>query len=79
VLELELARIMVWEPGVRLARRSSLDDVEVDVRFEAAGGGTRVRVGRPSRAWQPAPAVGVPPPPRRLPRARGFATSACGD
>jgi len=41
---LELGRITVWEPGRRLAYRSSVDDTEVDVRFEADGGGTLVRV-----------------------------------
>ena len=41
---LELGRITVWEPGARLAYRSSVDDTEVDVRFESVEGGTRVRV-----------------------------------
>jgi uncharacterized glyoxalase superfamily protein PhnB len=41
---LELGRISVWEPGVRLSYRSLVDDTEVDVRFEAVEGGTRVRV-----------------------------------
>jgi uncharacterized glyoxalase superfamily protein PhnB len=41
---LELGRITAWEPGVRLAYRSSVDDTEVDVRFEAVEGGTRVSV-----------------------------------
>jgi uncharacterized glyoxalase superfamily protein PhnB len=41
---LELARITVWEPGRRLAWRSSIDDVETDIRFEAVGEGTAVRV-----------------------------------
>jgi Activator of Hsp90 ATPase homolog 1-like protein len=41
---LELGRITVWEPGTRLAYRSSVDDSEVDVRFEPVEGGTRVRV-----------------------------------
>jgi uncharacterized glyoxalase superfamily protein PhnB len=41
---LELGRITVWEPGVHLAYRSLVDDTEVDVRFEALEGGTRVRV-----------------------------------
>ena len=31
---LELARISAWHPGERLAWRSSVDDVEVEVRFE---------------------------------------------
>jgi uncharacterized glyoxalase superfamily protein PhnB/uncharacterized protein YndB with AHSA1/START domain len=41
---LELGRITVWEPGSRLAYRSSVDDSEIDVRFEPVEGGTRVRV-----------------------------------
>jgi uncharacterized glyoxalase superfamily protein PhnB len=41
---LELGRITVWEPGARLAYSSSVDDTEVDVRFEPTGGGTRVQV-----------------------------------
>jgi uncharacterized glyoxalase superfamily protein PhnB len=41
---LELGRITVWEPGVQLTYRSLVDDTEVDVRFDAAEGGTRVRV-----------------------------------
>ena len=41
---LELGRITVWEPGVQLTYRSLVDDTEVDVRFEAVEGGTRVRV-----------------------------------
>ena len=41
---LELGRITVWEPGARLAWRSSVDDIEVDVRFDATEAGTRVRV-----------------------------------
>ena len=41
---LELGRITVWEPGVQLAYRSLVDDTEIDVRFEAVEGGTRVRV-----------------------------------
>jgi uncharacterized glyoxalase superfamily protein PhnB len=39
---LEIGRITVWEPGRRLGYRSSLDDTEVDIRFEAIPGGTRV-------------------------------------
>ena len=41
---LELGRITAWEPGTRLAYRSSVDDSEVDVRFEPVAAGTRVRV-----------------------------------
>ena len=41
---LELGRITVWEPGVRLSYRSLVDDTEVDVRFDAVEDGTRVRV-----------------------------------
>ena len=41
---LELARITLWEPGKRVAWTSSLDDVEIDVRFEKSAGGTEVRV-----------------------------------
>jgi uncharacterized glyoxalase superfamily protein PhnB len=55
---LELARITVWEPGSRLTYRGTVDDTEVDVRFEAIAGGTRVRVhqylvqgGDPDRAF----------------------------
>jgi uncharacterized glyoxalase superfamily protein PhnB len=39
---LEIGRITLWEPGRRLVYRSSLDDTEVDIRFEAIEGGTRV-------------------------------------
>lgn len=41
---LELGRITVWEPGTRLAYRSSVDDSEIDVRFEPVADGTLVRV-----------------------------------
>lgn len=41
---LELARITAWEPGERLAWRSSVDDVSIDVRFTPIDGGTRVRL-----------------------------------
>jgi uncharacterized glyoxalase superfamily protein PhnB/uncharacterized protein YndB with AHSA1/START domain len=41
---LELGRITAWEPGVQLAYRSSVDETEVDVSFDAVDGGTRVRV-----------------------------------
>jgi uncharacterized glyoxalase superfamily protein PhnB len=40
----ELGRITVWEPGYRLAWESSVDDVEIDVRFVPASGGTEVTV-----------------------------------
>jgi uncharacterized glyoxalase superfamily protein PhnB len=41
---LELGRITIWEPGVQLAYRSLVDDTEIDVRFDAVEGGTRVCV-----------------------------------
>jgi uncharacterized glyoxalase superfamily protein PhnB len=41
---LELARITVWEPGRRLAWKSSLDDVTIDVRFDRTALGTVVRL-----------------------------------
>lgn len=41
---LELARITTWEPGVRLAWSSSLDDVQTEVSFTPVAGGTRVNV-----------------------------------
>jgi uncharacterized glyoxalase superfamily protein PhnB len=41
---LELGRITVWEPGTRFAYRSSVDDSEIDVRFEPVDSGTRVTV-----------------------------------
>jgi uncharacterized glyoxalase superfamily protein PhnB len=41
---LELGRITAWEPGARLAYRSSVDDTDVEVRFEPVEAGTRVRV-----------------------------------
>lgn len=41
---LELARITAWEPGRRLAWRSSVDDVETEVRFDASPSGTAVEV-----------------------------------
>lgn len=41
---LELGRITVWEPGSRLVYRSSVDETEVDIHFEATSSGTRVSV-----------------------------------
>jgi uncharacterized glyoxalase superfamily protein PhnB len=41
---LELARITVWEAGKRLAWKSSLDDVTIDVLFESTATGTIVRL-----------------------------------
>ncbi|MGH9126872.1 MAG: VOC family protein [Acidimicrobiales bacterium] len=41
---LELARITAWQPGARLAWRSSIDDVRTEVLFEATEKGTLVRV-----------------------------------
>jgi uncharacterized glyoxalase superfamily protein PhnB len=41
---LEVARITAWEPGARLAWRSSVDDVETEVTFDKIGAGTLVRV-----------------------------------
>jgi uncharacterized glyoxalase superfamily protein PhnB len=41
---LELGRITAWEPGSRLAYRSSVDDTETEIRFEPFDGGTRVSV-----------------------------------
>jgi hypothetical protein len=41
---LELARITTWEPGRRLAWRSSIDDVEIDVSFDASPAGAKVEL-----------------------------------
>jgi uncharacterized glyoxalase superfamily protein PhnB len=41
---LELGRITAWEPGAQLTYRSLVDDTQVDVRFDAVEGGTRVSV-----------------------------------
>ncbi len=41
---LELARITAWEPGRRLAWESSLDDVTIEVLFQATASGTIVRL-----------------------------------
>jgi uncharacterized glyoxalase superfamily protein PhnB len=40
----ERARITVWEPNVRIAWASAVDDVQTEVRFVPVAGGTRVRV-----------------------------------
>lgn len=41
---LEVARITAWEPGVRLAWDSAVDDVRTEVTFGATAGGTLVVV-----------------------------------
>jgi len=41
---LELARITAWEPGQHLAWKSSLDDVQIDVSFDATERGTLIRL-----------------------------------
>lgn len=41
---LEQARVTVWEPGERVAWRSTVDDVETEVCFVASPSGTVVRV-----------------------------------
>lgn len=41
---LERATITEWQPGTRLGYRSSVDDTETRVDFEAVAGGTRVTV-----------------------------------
>jgi uncharacterized glyoxalase superfamily protein PhnB len=41
---LELGRVTAWEPGRRLAWNSSIDDVVIEVSFDAVPDGTRVRV-----------------------------------
>jgi uncharacterized glyoxalase superfamily protein PhnB len=41
---LELGRITRWQPGELLAWDSSVDDVAIEVRFEAVSDGTRVSV-----------------------------------
>lgn len=41
---LEVARITDWEPGVRLAWDSAVDDVRTEVTFAQVRGGTLVRV-----------------------------------
>ncbi len=41
---LELGRITVWVPGVALAWKSSVDDVEINVRFVPTATGTDVTV-----------------------------------
>src|SRR5207248_1162423 len=51
----ECGRITVWEPGVRLVflyrdAGHEIDDTEVEVRFEAVDGGTRVTLEH--RGWE---------------------------
>jgi len=41
---LELARVTVWEPGRRLTWASSVDDVSIDVTFQAVGERTVITV-----------------------------------
>ncbi len=41
---LELGRITGWQPGAQVSWTSSVDDVEIDVRFAALAGGTLVRL-----------------------------------
>jgi uncharacterized glyoxalase superfamily protein PhnB/uncharacterized protein YndB with AHSA1/START domain len=41
---LELARITAWQPGERVAWKSSLDEVSIEVRFEPTDAGTLVRL-----------------------------------
>lgn len=41
---LETARVTVWEPGVRLVLRQSLQDTETDIRFEPIENGTLIKV-----------------------------------
>ena len=41
---LEVARVTVWEPGRRLAWRSSVDEVSIDVRFQALGDRTVITI-----------------------------------
>lgn len=41
---LDLGRITVWEPGVRLAWTSAVDDVEIDIGFTPTPAGTDVTV-----------------------------------
>jgi len=59
---LELGRITVWEPGSRLSWTSSVDDVEIDVRFVPFSSGTVVRLtatipaGGKDQAARPGPA-----------------------
>src|SRR5256885_6706376 len=47
---LEVGRITAWEPGKRLAWRSSVDDVNIDVSFAPAGDGTGRALRRSSLA-----------------------------
>jgi uncharacterized glyoxalase superfamily protein PhnB len=39
---LVIGKITTWEPGRRFVYRMSMDDTEVDIRFDAIPGGTRV-------------------------------------
>jgi uncharacterized glyoxalase superfamily protein PhnB len=41
---MELGRLTEWEPGSRLAWQSSIDDLTIEVGFDASAGGTLVRV-----------------------------------
>jgi uncharacterized glyoxalase superfamily protein PhnB len=41
---LELGKITAWEPGALFAYRSSVDDTETQISFDALDGGTRVTV-----------------------------------
>ncbi len=49
----ELARITAWEPGRRLARHSSVDDMEIEVRFAPSAAGTDVTVTATIPAGEP--------------------------
>jgi hypothetical protein len=56
---LELGRITVWEPGVRLAWQSALDDVAVEVSFEPAAAGPTTS---DASGWPSTTPVRPPPP-----------------
>src|SRR5882762_9337903 len=49
---LELGRITAWEPGKRLAWRSSVDDGTIDVSFAPAGTLASTRTRQPSPAGE---------------------------